>query len=310
MIWQNICLMMKGFGILVEKKKWVESPLFWALLEALSGLILAFFLALVPWISINGAIGIVVAYFAFIISANTMVFSHLRKTNEEEFVNRIEEKTIQRYQDICSSLEHLDEISSAESKIDKGLQEYAQSRIKKLIKDLNIMIEGKVSLSTSEYYDEICESMDEMLPGDEVFAISCIDEARWSDENNVPDQRQIRYWEKNKKALHQDVIIRRIFILTNHRTSEDKKNILQKQIDNDVKVYSAKDPKQLNDKFKRDLVIFHGKNKLIAYEDFTDIQDVNRVTHGMKFFDENEIMRFIKLWKLLKEDSERLCKYR
>ena len=148
----------------------------------------------------------------------TMVFSHLRRTHEEEFVHRVEERAFQRYQElsqnldvICSCLEHLSELSSVESKIDKDLWKYSQIRIEKLIRDLNEMVKGKVKLSKSEYYDEICESIDEMLSGDEIFAINFIDETRWSYETEVADPYQKMYWEANKRALHRGVSINRIF---------------------------------------------------------------------------------------------------
>lgn len=292
-------------------QKLIRSPLFWAILEAVSGLIVALFLALLPGISISGALGIVVAFFAFIIAINTMVFSHLRRTHEEEFVHRVEERAFQRYQElsqnldvICSCLEHLSELSSVESKIDKDLWEYSQIRIEKLIRDLNEMVKGKVKLSKSEYYDEICESIDEMLSGDVIFAINFIDETRWSYETEVADPYQKMYWEANKRALHRGVSINRIFILTSKLTREETITILQEQINQGVKVYAVWNHKQLDDMFKRDLVIFQSKKRCVAYEDFSDPIDMNRVISGIKYVYEDEILKLIQLWKKLKDISE------
>ena len=295
-----------------KNRRWVESPLFWAILETFSGLIVASFLALIPSISINGAIGIVVAYFAFIIAINTMVFSHLRKTHEEEFIHRVEERTFKRHQKlsqdldiICSCLEHFSELSSAESKVDKNLRKYAQNRIEDLLKDMNEMGEGKVRLSKSEYYDEICDIMDKMEEGDEVFAINYIDETRWD-----ADSDQKRYWEANKRASHRGVIINRIFILTSNLTREKKRGILENQSEEGVKVYANWDHNKLGVKYKRDLVIFQGKNRREVYEDFNDPTDINLVTSGLKFIYEDDFLELIKLWKELKEISELITQNR
>jgi len=289
-----------------KNRKWVESPLFWAILETFSGLLVASFLALLPSISINGAIGIVVAYFAFIIAINTMVFSHLRKTHEEEFVNRVEKRTLQRHQEltqtldvICSCLEHFPIISNAESKVDKNLHKYAQNRIEELVKDLNQMAEGKLRLNKSQYYDEICEIMDEMLPGDKVFATNYIDETRWD-----ADSDQKRYWRANKKARRRGVEINRIFILTSNLTREEKIGILQEQSEEGVTVYANWDHEKLDVKYKRDLVIFQGKKRYDVIEDFNDPTDINLVTSGLKFVYEDDFLELKKLWKELEDISD------
>jgi len=177
----------------------------------------------------------------------------------------------------------------------------AWNELRKL--SLNIIVEGKEILNKIEYYDEICECMDEMLPGDQVFAINNIYDTRWSYEQGV-DLYQNRYLVAIKNALNRGVIINRLFIFPNHLPLEKKVNFLQKQINEGIKVYVIWDHIKLNKSYKRNLVIFQGKKRHIVFEDFCNPVDINRISAGLKYIYEKDFVELTQLWEEIMLMSE------
>ena len=281
-----------------------RSAIVWSLVQAGIGVGIVVLLAFGGARLAERGLELTVAYVALVIALQTYVLAHLLKTGMV-LVGSASTSAVTGFSGtLCDSMNrltevvgHTSEISQLEGSLDGEQREHASRRVKALVRQLRSISEGIIPLHREEYYDSIIAEMDRMDSGGEVWAINYIDESRWRDEEGTGDPRQRRYLTANGEALTRGANIHRVFILTAPADGEEDLAAIRSQEQMGVRAKFFRRQETIGKDMKRDVVIFRTGDNCIAYEDFCDPGDPNRVLHGVKYVAREDV-----------EEIEALCR--
>ncbi len=277
------------------------TPILWSLSQAAVGVGLVVLLAVGPPAAKDAALELTVAYVALVIALQTFVLAHLL-TRGEVSIASLTTTAVERFSStlrrsidrLADTVSHTSEIAEVEGKLSGELWECATRKVNMLVRQLREISKGAIPLTRAEYYDNIIAEMDGMGDGCEALAINYIDESRWG-VRVTGDPHQARYLKANVEAIRRGATIRRVFILTRRMSGERNVEAVRSQKEIGVNAKFIRDHEMLEQDLKRDVVLFRHTDRSVAYEDFCDPVDPNRVLRGTKYVSKDEIARIENL---------------
>jgi len=190
---------------------------------------------------------------------------------------------------------------------------YARSIWNNAVEQITKINRGVITLSESEYFDEIITETQNLKGGNKVFAVNSFDERRFT-----TDPREINYFEENLLAINRGAIITRIFIfddeLQDNLERQERLKSIKMNIDNHINVFVVL-KSSLNNIVLKNSLKGNERNKLFTdwvmfgerhqklYIDYQDPGDKTRVSFGELNINELEIKEYRYIFRILKENK-------
>lgn len=259
-------------------------------LELLLGIIFLFLALYLNELGLSKEASWIIGVMGALISVSIIILKlYIRKALEE-----IESKRINGEGQLIDSLSILNDLDESKYRYSNYILGVFHKQIKSIAK-------GIIDLTPSRYYVEIIDNIKSSKLGDEVYAVNCINEIRWSE-----SARQINYLDENLIAAQRGVKIHRIFIVDKQRltNSDDYRQrielIRQQQNTNNIEV-SIVWSQELNDDKKRirDWVLFKNKGESRLYEGRTNNFNGFNVDKAILYLNQEEINRAERDFKVL-----------
>lgn len=262
----------------------------WTIIQATVGLGLVLMMCVGPSAFRQAQVEVTTAYLAFVLAFQTFFLGRALGIGHDRIAvstaataDRHASALQSAISALAADLALVSNVTRLQSSLTGELRLYADELLQRLERDLKMVADGILPLTKFDYFRAIIAEMDTMSCGDEVYAVNCIDESRFGVGHERGDPYEIRYMKANELAVTRGVTIHRVFILRGTLPLDKQRQALSEQLRMGVDVRAFWDHTSVEKKIQRDLVLFRRMGEHVAYEDYPDEGDPNRIARGCRY---------------------------